>query len=88
MAQFDALPAVLRHWLARARLPWSPRSVRALWDRALAAEGGDPVRALARLERAEARALLRDGPRVWGAGYPALPPPETGGAAEPGRSLR
>jgi hypothetical protein len=72
MAQFDALPRDLRRWLARARLPWSPHSVRALWVRALVAEGEDAARALAWLDRAETRALMRDSRRLWGAGYPLM----------------
>ncbi len=71
MADFDALPPVLRAWAARAALPWSPRSVRAAWRRALAAAAGDTAAALARLDAAEARALARDCRRVWGPAHPA-----------------
>jgi len=59
MASFDALPAPLRHWLAQAALPWSPASCLRLWMKALA-EGASPQEALARLQRAEARALARE----------------------------
>lgn len=60
MAAFDALPAPLRHWLAHAALPWSPASCLRLWQRA-AARGLDVPARLAALDRAEARALAREG---------------------------
>ena len=60
MAAFDALPAPLRRWLAEAALPWSPASCRRLWMQALA-RGEDAAGALARLERAQAKALQREG---------------------------
>jgi hypothetical protein len=57
---YDRLPAPLRRWLAQAVLPWSVRSARRLWQRALAESGGDVARALARLDEAEARQLARE----------------------------
>jgi hypothetical protein len=60
MAAFDALPPDLRDWVAHAALPWSPSSCLKLWCRALAEEGC-PDRARARLDRAEAALLARDG---------------------------
>ena len=57
---YDGLPAPLRRWLAQAALPWSPRSARRLWGRALDESGGDVAQALARLDAAEARQLARE----------------------------
>jgi len=57
---YDRLPAPLRRWLAQAALPWSARSARRLWRRALAESDGDVARALARLDAAEARQLSRE----------------------------
>lgn len=60
MRQFDALPAPLRQWMAQAALPWSPESCQRIWSEATAR--GDTTReALARLSRAEARLLAREG---------------------------
>lgn len=70
MARYDALSADQRHWLAAAALPWSPCSVRRLWDR-LAREHGDDIAAiLHRMDAAEARLLLCDARKVWGENYP------------------
>jgi len=60
MDAYDRLPAPLRGWLAQAALPWSVRSVRRLWRRAVARSGGDVAQALARLDAAEARRLARE----------------------------
>lgn len=59
MADFDALPPPLRHWLAQAALPWSPASCLRLWRRACA-RGLDLPARLATLDRAEAKALIRE----------------------------
>jgi len=59
MSDFDRLPAPLRSWLRHAVLPWSARSARRIWSRALA-ETGSEAAALARLDLAEARTLSRD----------------------------
>lgn len=59
MRAFDALPAPLRRWLAEAARPWSPASCRRMWRRAMA-RGESVEAALARLTRAERRALMRD----------------------------
>lgn len=69
--EFDHLPGPVRCWLAQAALPWSVRSVRVVWARALRTAGGCEAAALARLDRIEARALARDAAAVWGKGYPA-----------------
>lgn len=60
MAAYDALPPVLRRWLAGAALPWSPASARRVWL-AVRSEGGDEAAAIARLDHAERRTLRRDG---------------------------
>lgn len=72
MREFDALPPMLRHWLAEARLPWSARSVRRVWKRAMARHAGDVGAALASLERAERAMLARDVPGVWGHAHPGV----------------
>lgn len=59
MVAFDGLPAPLRRWVAEAALPWSPASCRRIWVNARA-RGETVEDALARLDRAEARMLLRD----------------------------
>ncbi|MEL7105906.1 MAG: DUF6525 family protein [Pseudomonadota bacterium] len=59
MAIYDRLPPEVRHWLHGAKLPWSPRSARAIWVKAQRA-GLSPEDTLARLERAEARTLAKD----------------------------
>ena len=60
MDEYDRLPAPVRGWLAQAALPWSARSMRRLWLRAVARSGGDVAQALARLDAAEARCLARE----------------------------
>lgn len=74
MDDFDRLPPELRGWLHHAALPWSARSVRRLWQRALRHTQGDRRAALAALSRAEARALARDAGRIWGASHPVAEP--------------
>lgn len=74
MREYDALPPPLRRWLAAACLPWSPRSARRLWTRALARHGGDIAAALACLDRAEERTLARDAPKIWGRAAATTPP--------------
>lgn len=81
MAEFDALPPPLRRWLAEASLPWSPRSVRKIWLRALAQHGGDVTAALVVLERAAQKTLARDLPRIWGGAHPACACPAAGSSA-------
>lgn len=72
MREFDHLPRTLRIWLAEAALPWSPRSVRRLWSKALQQSGGCETRALAHLSEIEAKRLTHDAPRVWGASFPQV----------------
>ncbi len=61
MAAYDRLPRELRAWLAEAVLPWSPRSARRAWEKALARAGGNTVRASEVLSEIEARQLGRMG---------------------------
>ncbi|MEM9059998.1 MAG: DUF6525 family protein [Pseudomonadota bacterium] len=69
MREFDRLPAELRAWLALADLPWSPRSVRRAYDRALA-RTDDPQQAIRELDRMQMNQIARDAKRVWGADHP------------------
>ncbi|WP_198670434.1 DUF6525 family protein [Oceanicella sp. SM1341] len=71
MAAYDRLSPELRAWLAAAALPWSPRSARKAWARALAAARGDTAAARTALTALEARLLARDAPGVWGPGHPS-----------------
>lgn len=59
MRAYDRLPPELRAWMARAALPWSPKSCLGIWRRALR-EGATPEQALQRLYRAEQSALRRE----------------------------
>lgn len=59
MRDYDRLPAPLRHWLAQAVLPWSPKSCLKLWTAARARGASEPE-ALAHLARAEQRMLRKD----------------------------
>ncbi|MEM7686440.1 MAG: DUF6525 family protein [Pseudomonadota bacterium] len=69
MREFDRLPAELRTWLAVADLPWSPRSARRAFDRALA-RTKDPVQAIRELDRIQTNQIARDAKRVWGTDHP------------------
>ena len=70
MREYDRLPAELRAWLATAVLPWRPVSVRRAFARALA-RTGDRARALAELDRLQARRIGEDAARIWGPAHPA-----------------
>ncbi len=59
MAAYDRLPAELRLWLAEAKLPWSPRSAKAIWEKARR-KGLSAEDALAQLARAEDKTLAAD----------------------------
>ncbi|WP_138471288.1 DUF6525 family protein [Poseidonocella sp. HB161398] len=59
MRDYDALPAELRRWMAAAALPWSPASCRRIWAGATS-RGESIAEILARLDRAESRALARE----------------------------
>ena len=58
MREFDRLPPCLRQWLTQAALPWSPASCRRIW-RAARAEGASVADVLARLDRAERKAMSK-----------------------------
>ncbi len=64
MMEYDRLPPAARRWLSQAVLPWSARSVRRLWRKALQESGGDERVALERLTRAETACLAREGGAV------------------------
>lgn len=72
LADYDALPAPLRQWLAEAAMPWSPRSALRIWQRVLRRSGGDVARAQAEMSRIEAERLAEDVARVWGPQHPYL----------------
>ncbi len=69
MAQHDRLPPCLRAWATQAALPWSARSLRKHWHKALARTGCQTA-ALQHLARIEAATLRREAPQVWGPLYP------------------
>ena len=77
MAAHDSLPPPLRAWACQAALPWSARSLRRLWSRALA-DSGCPQAALTRLSAAEHAMLRREAPTVWGDAHPISDPGQTG----------
>ena len=64
MREHDRLPPDLRLWASQAALPWSPRSLKRVWERALRQTGCRKA-ALERLSAAEAHTLARDAPAVW-----------------------
>lgn len=70
MQEYDRLPPELRAWLRDATLPWGARSVRQLFERALA-RTGDATSALARLDAAQRRLVAKDAAQVWGRDHPA-----------------
>jgi hypothetical protein len=70
MRDYDQLPPELRAWLARAALPWAPRSVLRSYRKfyARTRDAGDALEALDGLER---RIIAKDARLVWGESYPA-----------------
>ncbi|SLN34505.1 hypothetical protein ROJ8625_01624 [Roseivivax jejudonensis] len=66
MKAYDRLPPELRAWLTEAALPWSARSARRAWQRALRETGGDTKAASERLSHIEQANLAKDSPNVWG----------------------
>lgn len=69
MQDYDRLPAELRAWIAGAVLPWSPRSVRRAYDRALT-RTRDPSLALRELDRLQQSNISKDAFKTWGADHP------------------
>jgi len=59
MREYDQLPPELREWVSGAVLPWRPKSVQRTFDKAMA-RTGDKHRALAELDRVEAKLIARD----------------------------
>jgi hypothetical protein len=76
MREFDRLPAELRLWLARAVLPWRPRSVRLAYERALT-RTRDPARALQELDHLQERLVAQDARLVWGRHHPCAAEPSS-----------
>jgi len=71
MRDFHRLPPELRAWLAAALLQWRPRSVRRVFDKALA-ETRDRAFALSRLTPLQDRLVARDAAAVWRPDHPAV----------------
>lgn len=69
MTEFDRLPAELRLWLATAVLPWSPRSARQAYARAVG-RTRNKAEALEELDRVQRRLIQRDARRIWGSEHP------------------
>ncbi|MEM1162315.1 MAG: DUF6525 family protein [Pseudomonadota bacterium] len=69
MLEYDRLPAELRTWLASAILPWSPRSVRKAYKRALG-RTRDKHLALSELDQLQRRSITRDARNVWDGDHP------------------
>jgi hypothetical protein len=83
MADYDALPAPLRAWLAEARMPWSPMSARRAWRRALWRSLGRTERALAEMDRLEDARIAQDG-LTRARAAEGLAPPEVSPRGRPG----
>lgn len=69
MQEFDRLPPQLRAWVATASLPWTARSVRHAYEKALA-QTGDTALALQALDKVQNRLIAKDAPKIWGAAVP------------------
>ena len=69
MREFDRLPAELRSWLASAILPWRPRSVQQVFNRALA-RTKDESHAFLELDQLQDRLVAKDVRRIWGRDHP------------------
>lgn len=65
MQEYDRLPPELRAWLSSAILPWSPRSVRRAYKRALF-RTRDADLAIGELEQMQRRNVAKDANFVWG----------------------
>ena len=57
--EFDSLPESLRKWIINAALPWHPKSVKRVYNKALSATG-DPRKALTELNRLQEIQLAKD----------------------------
>ena len=59
MMTYDTLPKPLRSWLAKAALPWSPKSCKRIWEKARG-NGLSVNDAIVVLTKAEQKTLARD----------------------------
>jgi hypothetical protein len=59
MMTYDRLPQPLRSWLARAALPWSPKSFKRIWDKSRS-NGLSVDDAIVVLTETEQKTLSRD----------------------------
>ena len=59
MMTYDTLPQPLRSWLAKAALPWSPKSCKHIWEKARS-NGLSVNDAIVVLTKAEQKTLARD----------------------------
>ena len=59
MSDFDKMPIILRKWLNEAALPWGPKSVLRVYNKAFL-RTGDPTLALADLDRVQKIQLSKD----------------------------
>ena len=59
MMTYDTLPQPLRSWLAKAALPWSPKSCKRIWEKARS-NGLSVNDAIVVLTKAEQKTLARD----------------------------
>lgn len=69
MSEYDRLPQELRLWLSSAMLPWRPRSVQAVYARALR-RLGDADLAMSELGRIERNMIAKDARQIWGDEHP------------------
>ena len=69
MREYDKLPADLRIWLSTAMLPWRAKSVRRVYDKALA-RTGDAALALKALDELQRKRVAQDVRKVWGEDHP------------------
>ena len=59
MSDFDKMPIILRKWLNEAALPWGPKSVLRVYNKALIRTGNSTI-ALADLDRVQKIQLSKD----------------------------
>ena len=72
MQEYDKLSPELRAWISSAILPWRPRSVQRVFDKAFA-RTRNTASALLELDRLQERRVAEDGVKVWGKNYPMGP---------------
>lgn len=69
MRAYDSLPTDLRAWLSNAALPWSARSVKRAYDKAMSKTGNRAL-AFQELDRLQARLIAKDASQIWGQNHP------------------